>query len=753
MKAYLVLYNLLSAGGWAYVLALAVSCLQKNVEPAEAWAKFGQPLAIVQSAAFMEILHSLFGMVRSPLIVTAMQVSSRLLLVWGVTYWVDICQAHWSLYLMVISWGLVEVPRYLFYASSLTMSSVPYPLFFLRYSLFMVLYPTGISGEYLQMFTSLSYWSSAIPMWHRMLIVIMLLYIPASPFMILSMAANRKSANKKRAQASNPRPLDGLVWPITNKKTNDRSTSKTNKAIWVAAMEGVDPKVAAKAKKEKNWRYGYVKHVEANVRTSLSSPENALSIASAGLKSAHGMFEFVRNGKSMPFDEAMKTITGSFKSKTIRGAGTTNLKKNPTLKVPYAGQCGKPYYLYKKDRANTIEGVELKAQLKKWVDYGVIEADCADAITNCVDNPGWLDLSQHYFVLLGASSAMGPIHVLLELGANVIAIDIDREFVWQKLIKLARSSNGTLIFPVKDSVENAKLDTMDDGELAKVSGANLLAQTPEIATWLCAVCPEKKITIGNYTYLDGALHVQLSLACDAIMSKLAAAREHLALAFLCTPTDCHPISKEAHDQAADQAKKAPMWQKFSPLVKPNALPPVTDSSSGEEIYLCDGISAAQGPNYILAKRIQHWRAIVARSNGHTISSNVAPSTATASVVHNAQFAAAYGGMHLFKPMEVMYQETSNAVMGALLIHDIRNEKAWSHASYKLTNPLQVFQHGSFHGGVWRSAYKITSFGEMSAVAYYLKTYGFFLSAGVVALSGVATWVATGQPEAATNIFI
>jgi len=36
------------------------------------------------------------------------------------------------------------------------------------------------------------------------------------------------------------------------------------------------------------------------------------------------------------------------------------------------------------------------------------------------------------------------------------------------------------------------------------------------------------------------------------------------------------------------------------------------------------------------------------SRGHTISSNIAPSTATASVVHNAQFAAAYGGMHLFK---------------------------------------------------------------------------------------------------------
>jgi hypothetical protein len=63
----------------------------------------------------------------------------------------------------------------------------------------------------------------------------------------------------------------------------------------------------------------------------------------------------------------------------------------------------------------------------------------------------------------------------------------------------------------------------------------------------------------------------------------------------------------------------------------------------------------QGPNYALAKRLQHWLAVIARASGHTVSSNIAPSTATVSVVHNAQFAAAYKGFHLFKPMEVFYQ--------------------------------------------------------------------------------------------------
>ena len=53
-----------------------------------------------------------------------------------------------------------------------------YPLFFLRYSLFMVLYPTGITGEVLQMTESLGYWKEAVPIWSRMLLVILVLYIP-----------------------------------------------------------------------------------------------------------------------------------------------------------------------------------------------------------------------------------------------------------------------------------------------------------------------------------------------------------------------------------------------------------------------------------------------------------------------------------------------------------------------------------------------------------------------------------------------
>jgi very-long-chain (3R)-3-hydroxyacyl-CoA dehydratase len=47
------------------------------------------------------------------------------------------------------AWAAVEVPRYLFYTCELLLGkgTSPYALAWLRYSLFVVLYPLGIAGE------------------------------------------------------------------------------------------------------------------------------------------------------------------------------------------------------------------------------------------------------------------------------------------------------------------------------------------------------------------------------------------------------------------------------------------------------------------------------------------------------------------------------------------------------------------------------------------------------------------------------
>jgi len=136
----------------------------------------------------------------------AMQVSSRLLLVWGVTNPVPESRVHWGYAMMVLSWSVVEIPRYAYYALNLIApNSIPSVITFLRYSLFMVLYPTGISGELSCIYQSLAsvqksgLFGLSMPNalnfsfnWYYALLLILVLYVPGSPVMYGHMLHQRK---------------------------------------------------------------------------------------------------------------------------------------------------------------------------------------------------------------------------------------------------------------------------------------------------------------------------------------------------------------------------------------------------------------------------------------------------------------------------------------------------------------------------------------------------------------------------------
>jgi len=332
---------------------------------------------------------------------------------------------------------------------------------------------------------------------------------------------------------------------------------------------------------------------------------------------------------------------------------------------------------------------------------------------------------------------MGPFLMLMALGANVIAIDIDRPNVWKRLISIAEGSCGTITFPLKKPQKELK----DMDEICANAGGNLITGAPEICNWLKTVYPDKPLIIGCYVYLDGEAHVRVALACDGIMKALTDARKNLTLAFLCTPTDVHVIPDEARRDALANYNSL-NWrnllvlpirmlgtQRF--LVK-NALSPIT-TNDGKQVSIVDALIVQQGPNYAIAKRLQHWRAMVARSQGCSVSTHIAPATATASVVHNRSFAWAYDGMPYFKPMEIFEQQTSNAVMGALLVHDIRNPQSVANPQVKLDNPYELFKHCGFHGGMWRVAYKVQTIGEVSALIHFIKILRPFLLLSLLVL--------------------
>lgn len=720
IKLYLTLYNTASAVGWAMVWWITYLSLTAGDTATQYSGKVLDTLTLVQTAAALEILHSALGFVRSPLATTTMQVFSRLLLVWCYSRPVEACQHHWSLYLMVGSWATVEVPRYLFYAFNLWMPNVPYPLFFLRYNLFMVLYPSGISGEILQIYTSLAFLT---PLCYKLSVSLFPLYAFGGPFMIMTMFAQRQRASRNRAAALGggpaKRPEAGLVFP-KDPRTGERSTTTAGKNIFAASIAAIDPAAADAVRRERNWRFGYAKHVIRNVETSFRSADTAVSIAKAGFTHAMDNFEFVRDGKSMSMAAAMSSITESFETGFIKGEQPKPSKTE--LRVPY--------------KNGELSGSELIEQLNKWATTGTIEPSARDAIAMVAKNPGWLDLSDQYFCLLGAGSAMGPLLVLLALGANIVAVDLDRPGIWKRLIELTRNSPGTITFPLKKPQSSIS----DDDDLFASAGCNLFTQPAEIKNWLIGVAPGRPLTIGGYAYLDGALHVQVSLAMCAIMMGVIEQRENVSLGFLCSPTDIFVSPPDAAAAARDALNRIPLWQSLLRTIAcGRCLRRNTRRPGQHGMVAVNGIVVPQGPNYALAKRLQHWTAMMCLTRGNVVSSNIAPSTATRSVVHNAQFAAAYGGFHHFKPMEVFYQETSNAVMATLLIHDLRNKKAASHPGV-VANPITLFSEGAFHGGIWRCAFEIGSIGEVAALAFYLRTKTLQILLGVGAVVGWASWL-------------
>ena len=71
---YLAAYNVLSAAGWAVVLRTTATAYLAGSTPAQLWADVGDSLCLVQTAAALEMLHSLFRLTRSPFAATFMQV-------------------------------------------------------------------------------------------------------------------------------------------------------------------------------------------------------------------------------------------------------------------------------------------------------------------------------------------------------------------------------------------------------------------------------------------------------------------------------------------------------------------------------------------------------------------------------------------------------------------------------------------------------------------------------------------------------
>nr|GEV82015.1 very-long-chain (3R)-3-hydroxyacyl-CoA dehydratase PASTICCINO 2 [Tanacetum cinerariifolium] len=212
-RFYLTAYNWAVFAGWSQVLFLTLKTLKESGYQ-DVYRNVEKPLLLAQSAAFLEILHGTIGLVRSPISATLPQIGSRLYVVWGILYSFPEVQTHPIICSLLISWCITEIIRYSFFGTKEAFGSTPYWLLWLRYSTFLVLYPTGISSEIGMIYNALPYMKETGMYSYRMpnkwnfsfdyfyaAIVVLAIYVPGIPHLYGYMLGQRKKTLSKSKKA------------------------------------------------------------------------------------------------------------------------------------------------------------------------------------------------------------------------------------------------------------------------------------------------------------------------------------------------------------------------------------------------------------------------------------------------------------------------------------------------------------------------------------------------------------------------
>ncbi|GAA2541057.1 hypothetical protein GCM10010435_05640 [Winogradskya consettensis] len=437
-----------------------------------------------------------------------------------------------------------------------------------------------------------------------------------------------------------------------------RSSSEFGRAVVADALRAADPGAADAAAAESDWRKGYLPHFRA-----LVAADDGYATATAGLDSVHRRLRVRRDGEDIPLDDVFAIEAEPPATFTVDGGE----KAETELLIPYGEE--------------VLRGDSLSRQLDTWVTAGVLEASAAEMVREVAANPDWLDLSDHRLVVLGAGAELGPLPAVLAWGGTVVGIDLPRPALWERVALAARNGAGRLIAP---------------GTSPADAGIDLLSGLPETARWLLGV--EGHLVLGNYVYAPGGAYPLVSAAVDALGVHVQKQRPGTGLAFLATPTDTFGVPADVVAQATSNYRSRSAAARVTHAVSGGRLlKPHYPSDAGAVPAIADSLVPQQGPNYALAKRIQRWRASVARQSGAEVSFAVAPPTTTRSVTNNRLLAAAYAGAHLFG-VEVFAPATSNRLMAALLVHQLRNPRPAAPQAWTDENV------GAVHGGLWRIGY-------------------------------------------------
>ena len=190
IKNYLAAYNFIAFAFWAaYLVSYVSSGLQMNSLNLLL-------LNIAQGMAVLEVLHALLKWVKSPVVSTSAQVASRILVLVFINLFIQTYDAVtiFDIGVKVVSfaWGITELVRYSLYFLGL-FNKQPASLLWMRYSFFIVLYPMGVTGEWLILLTPVVANGIVFNFYTALIVVLLVSYLYYFPVLYKYMWKQRKA--------------------------------------------------------------------------------------------------------------------------------------------------------------------------------------------------------------------------------------------------------------------------------------------------------------------------------------------------------------------------------------------------------------------------------------------------------------------------------------------------------------------------------------------------------------------------------
>lgn len=147
-KVYLILYNLFQFVGFTYIL-IVMGIRYYRDGPASmpgTYEAVGNAFKFVQLIQYLEVMHPIFGYTKGGAIVPFMQVSGRAFVLFAMIDHEPRMMTKPVVFYLFIIWALIEIVRYPYYISQLLKAELSF-LTWLRYSMWIPLYPLGVLCE------------------------------------------------------------------------------------------------------------------------------------------------------------------------------------------------------------------------------------------------------------------------------------------------------------------------------------------------------------------------------------------------------------------------------------------------------------------------------------------------------------------------------------------------------------------------------------------------------------------------------